>query len=179
MRHTILQLFFAISVMLLYNGCSHKDCGNKKIQFKCFSFDLRNRAYNNCLIEISTDSMLTVYTGETSPLLYKKIDERFDMTLMRNPFLRKINRKMIRRLTSPEYVNLKHAFDDVRHLTDENIPKYYGSDDTWKCIIVIENNQYIFDELTDRHEAVKNMLAVIDSLSPVRLYFRDSSPIYQ
>lgn len=178
MKHTISLFFYVIGIVMLYISCSHKDCEKTAILCKCFVFDMRNHDYNNCLIEVSKDSILTAYIGETSPQVYNIIDNNFNVTSIRNPFLRKIKYKMTHHIKKSEFIKLTHAIDNIQHLANENIPKFNYMTDTWKCIIVTGGNQYGFDDLTDKHEAFKKLLGVIDSLSPVRLYYRDSYPIY-
>lgn len=178
MKHIFSLFIFAICIMVLCNSCTHRERKNAAILCKCFVFNMRNHDYNNCLIEVSKDSILTAYTGDISSFLYKKIDENSNMTSMRNPFLRKIRHKMTYRMTESDFIKLRHAIDNVQHLPDEYVPKFYYMTDMWNCIIVTGDNQYVFDDLTDKNEAIKKLLAVIDSLSPIHLYYRDSYPIY-
>lgn len=179
MKHTISLFVFVLGIMMMSSGCSYKNDGNDAVLCKCFVLNMANDDYNNCLIEISKDSVLTAYTGDTSFRVYKILEENFSVAPIRNPFLRKVKCKMTYHMTGTEFARLKHAIDDVQHLEDDNVPKYYYMKDSWSCILVARDRQYAFDDLTDKHKAVKRLLSVIDSMSPMRLTYRDSHPIYR
>lgn len=174
MKDTILLLAFAICFIRLFNSCSQKDYDESDILCRCFAFDLYNDDYNNCLIVITKDSMLTAYTGDRSHRLYDIIDGKIDVRSVRNPFLRKIEYKKARHITKDEFENLQQAIANVHKMAGKDLPKYYYAKDSWSCIIVTEDKKYAFDMFTDGQEAMRELVQVIDSLSPVRLYYRGS-----
>lgn len=177
MNKLIISIFaFCASVFL--TGCRNSDVGNNSVVCKCFISGMVNDGYDNCLIEVMKDGKLYAYTGTENRVLYKMLYVNSNMTKMRNPFLSKISQKREVSLTDEDIRKVEKSVSNLKNFRYAN--PFVVSDiyDSWTGIVVVGDRQYVFYKLRNGQKELRDLVQILDSLSPIPLRYRNNRTIY-